>query len=104
MVGMGFLNRPMSALDEAQWMKFRRYGALVFVAVYTALYLIAACLVKALFSLRHGHIAFSLPVHLGEVLFAGLMISILQAWILERRYKATIKTRELPGASLSPNL
>lgn len=101
---MGFFNRPMSALDEANWMKFRRYGALLFVAVYTALYLLAACLVRALISLKHGHIAFSLPVHLGEVLFAGLTISMLQAWILERRYQATIKTREIPHASLSPNL
>jgi hypothetical protein len=93
MAGMAFFNRPMSALDEANWVKFRRYGALLFIAIFTALYLITACLLKALFSLRHGHIAFSLPVHLGEVLFVGLTISILQAWILERRYQATIKTR-----------
>jgi len=90
---MAFFNRPMSRLDEAQWLRFRRHGAIFFVAIYTTMYLIAACLVKALVSLRHGHIAFLLPVHLGEVLFVGLMISILQAWILERRYKATIKTR-----------
>jgi hypothetical protein len=93
MAGMEFFNRPMSALDEAQWLKFRRYGAVLFVALFTTLYVITACLVKTLFSLRHGHIAFSLPEHLGEVLFSGLMISVVQAWILERRYKATIKTR-----------
>ena len=93
MAGMGFFNRPMSALDEAQWIKFRRYGASVFIAIFTALYLITACLLKALFSLRHGHIALSVLVHLGEVLFSGLTISISQAWILERRYKATIRTR-----------
>jgi hypothetical protein len=93
MAGMGFFNRPMSPYEKANWVKFRRHGAILFVAVYTAGYLLAACLVKALVSLRHGHIAFPLPVHLGEVLFVGLMISILQAWILERRYKATIRTR-----------
>ena len=90
---MGFFNRPMSSHEKAQWLRFRRHGAVLFVAVYTIMYLAAACLVKALVSLRHGHIAFSLPVHLGEVLFVGLMISILQAWILERRYRATVKTR-----------
>jgi hypothetical protein len=93
MAGMGFFNRPMTPYEKAQWLRFRRHGAVFFVAIYTAMYLIAACLVRALVSLRHGHIAFSLPVHLGEVLFAGLMISTLQAWILERRYKATIRTR-----------
>jgi hypothetical protein len=93
MAGMAFFNRPMSPLDEAQWMKFRRGGAVPFVALYTVLYLMTACLLKALFSLRHGPIGFSLPVHLGEVLFCGLTISIVQACILERRYRATIKTR-----------
>jgi hypothetical protein len=91
MAGMAFFNRPMSALDEAQWVKFRRHGAVLFVALFTALYLVTACLLKALFSLRHGHIAFSLPN--GGTLISGLTISILQAWILERRYRATIKTR-----------
>src|ERR1700734_1770058 len=93
MAGMGFFNRPMSPYEKAQWLRFRRHSAVVFVAIYTTMYLIAACLVIALVSLRHGHIAFSLPVHLGEILFVGLTTSILQAWILERRYKATIKTR-----------
>jgi hypothetical protein len=93
MAGMGFFNRPMSPYEKAQWVRFRRHGAVVFVAIYTTMYLIAACLVIALVSLRHGHITFSLPQHWGEVLFCGLTISMMQAWILERRYKATIKTR-----------
>jgi len=101
---MAFFNRPMSPVDEAQWLRFRRYGGVLFVAVYTTMYLIAACLVIALVSLRHGHLAFALPERLGGVLFAGLTTSILQAWILERRYRATIKTRELPGAFPNPNL
>jgi hypothetical protein len=102
MAGMAFFNRPMSALDEAQWLKFRRYGASLFIALFTALYLITACLLTALFSLRHGPIAFSLPN--GGTLISGLTISIVQAWILERRYKATIKTREIVRASVYPNI
>jgi hypothetical protein len=93
MAGMAFFKRPMSARDEAQWLKFRRHGAFPFIALFTALYVIAGCLIRALLSLRHGHTAFSLPESLGGALISGLAISILLWWILERRYKATIKTR-----------
>jgi hypothetical protein len=93
MAGMAFFNRPMSAYEKAQWLRYRRYGGVLFVAIFTACYLMAACLIMALVSLSHGHIDFSLPVHWREVLFVGLMTSIFQALILERRYKATLKTR-----------
>jgi hypothetical protein len=88
---MGFFNRPMSSYEKAQWLRYRRYGGLLFVAVFTACYLMAACLVMALVSLSHGHMAFSLPK--AWTLLAGLMTSIFQALIMERRYRATLKTR-----------
>jgi hypothetical protein len=95
MAGMAFFNRPMSSYEKAQWSRYRRYGGLPFVAVFTACYLIAACLVIALVSLSHGRMAFSLPK--AWTLLAGLITSIIQALILERRYKATLETLDATG-------
>jgi hypothetical protein len=91
---MAFFNNPMSPRDESQWIKFRRHGALVFIAGFTAPYMVVGCLVGALLSLRHGHAAFSLSESLGGFLISGSTVSSLIWLSMERRFKATITTKQ----------
>jgi cytochrome c biogenesis protein CcdA len=92
---MTFFRNPMSPRDEAQWLKFRRHGALVFIAGFTTVYMAVGCLVTALLSLRLGQAAFSLLESLGGFLISGLTVSSLTWLSMERRFKATIKTRQI---------
>jgi hypothetical protein len=90
---MTFSQNPMSPRDESQWIKFRRHGALVFIAGFTAPYMVVGCLGRALLSLRHGHAAFSLPESLVGSLISGLTVSSLTWLSMERRFNATIKIK-----------
>jgi hypothetical protein len=85
----------MSPRDEAQWLKFRQHGALIYITGFAAVYTVAGCLFSALLSLRHGHAPFSLLERLGGFLISGLTVSSLTWIIMERRFKATIKTKQI---------